>query len=137
MTFEYQGEIMPTGTCFDDPVWLLDNDYFEQKDMQQIRIVHALVSRVRVPEKVYAHCWCELHGKYIECGRIVPCNEKIVMEYSRKEFMKLYRIHDQTKYSLQEIALKAMSLGIDNTGPFEQRYLEKCNDYHALELLEA
>lgn len=125
----YEGTIHPTGTCFDDALDSIQKGLFERQYLDQVRIVHGLVSRTNDPEHIYAHCWLEFKNHYFETVLLEPDMERAVIQYNDEEYKALYNIHDQTKYTVYQLIEQGLKSKTRSSGPYLKKYLRKCKDY--------
>lgn len=125
-------DLLPTGTCFDDPLDAIEAGQIPLSDVPKIRIVHGLVSRQNDPsERIYAHCWWVLRGRIHDCWFHPLKNGRHVMIYTPEEFQSVFKVHDQTVYTVAQIMIEGLKHPRQHAGPFKQQYLEACRDYKA------
>lgn len=133
---DYNSDLIASGTCFDDPYEMLAKGYITPEASKEVVIVHGLVSRRKGAQDVYSHCWVEFKGRFVEMAFIAKNNEKIILEFTPKQFRKLYKIHDQTRYKFVDLLIAAAQKPELKSGPYLQKYIEKCKDYHFAKFAE-
>jgi len=119
----------PTGTCFDDVSKIL----IELKNLHRNKfrpskayIHHAIVKGDSNP---YAHAWVHYkkHRYEIKLGSDdVP----FLIQFGARD-KQSFEVLDETKYSLFDVKKMTDTNPHLKTGPWENRYLELCNDYRA------
>ena len=120
-------DIRPTGTCFDDALDVALEALKEKKNVSKFRIVHGLVT-VKGDDEPFAHCWMIDDKTYMQLG-IDQNNERVMIHFTKEDFESVYTIHDETRYTIPELMHEGWKSPLKNSGPYKQKYLEKCSDY--------
>ncbi len=120
--------ILPTGTCFDDAIDLIEHWIFQDPQIdwhKRIRLGHGICGPNEDNKNEYAHAWVELDGKEVWQDGIVEgnlCSFGVDIE----QFYRKYKAHDVTLYTLKEFGLK--NLEYAHYGPWESRYYDLTKD---------
>ena len=125
--------IKPTHTCFDDAGAIFVNMLRESPlKVNRLRVVHAICL---MPEthKAYTHAWVEDGNEVLFNG--VYQDKVVTVVVDKQEFYAEMRVQDFTAYDAQELIVLDKRYG--NTGPWKQKYLELCKDYHPSKALQS
>lgn len=127
--------LFPTGTCFDDTFEIVRMlmmpgfmNHTPKKDWPVI--YHGLVrSPMNInSNEIFAHAWVGRFGKLYQIFRLGDDNTNIA-EFTPEQFADLYEIIESTTYDLDEIIAMAKRNPSSTSGPWIQRYIEKCKDW--------
>lgn len=124
-------QLRSTGTCFDDAVSILTDDTVIPKEKaKDALIAHGLVSKRKNKKElgIYAHAWVAFDNRRLELA-YDDLNELCCIGYTIPEFETIYRIHDVTHYTIDQLLIEGLQSPAQNTGPFKLKYLKKCNDW--------
>ena len=130
-------KLTSTGTCFDDALSIL-TDYIiiPKEEVKDALIAHGLVSTRKNKKKlgVYAHAWVAYSNRRLELV-YDESNELCCVAYTIAEFEKIYRIHDVTHYTIDQLLVEGLKSPQKNSGPYKLKYLKKCNDWEKIKHL--
>lgn len=132
--------ILPTQSCFDDCLDFIENLLNSQPDasekiLMRYRVVHGIYQVTDLDNdfhtggKPFAHGWVlDLKDKLaIQDGYLD--GERITYGIGLDEFYKLFKLHEETRYSLLEVY--KLNKKHNNYGPWEPKYLNLCQDKQA------
>ncbi len=118
-------KLYPTKTCFDDAIDFLNllykkQPWYVEKMNKQWRVVHG-----RADDGEFSHCWLTKGNSCFDFKLFK--SEKIMVEYTREEFEKIYRPRKQIPYTVRDCChLEKRVYGY--AGPWDPEIRNLCPD---------
>lgn len=115
-------KILPTGTCFDDALFLWA--IFTKNSRVPAYLCHGIC--LHADGEPYSHAWVEKVDLCIFSG--IMQGEKMAFEVPQPDFYEYFRVTDDvTKYTTEDF-LRFEDLHERKAGPWEERYIELTTD---------
>lgn len=115
---------LPTGTCFDDALYiLLEFTRYKPTELANLTIIHALCN---MHDKISAHAWIETKEGCI-FNAIVDGEKVTLMASPHEDYYETINVIERKTYTPKQFFKFFQKT--DHTGPWSKRYRMHCKDY--------